>query len=225
MNCDDAFDALTDPLRWSDPLAGKGAELQEHLARCPRCRQMEETLSPALQLFEAESQSEAFRPSGPMSGSGVEAMAPRSVRSARRDAGRRASGSSENANRSRSRVLAVAIACVLLLGIASNWISPTAVNVPPDRSTALTDCFWLHPESARSAGRATSSASVVSACVACHLSGGATAARVQMLACVQCHAQSSGVELDALPPNQPSWQALQKVHKGVDSCAWVRTSG
>lgn len=42
MNCDRAFELLTDPLN-----AG-GPDLARHLADCPRCRQMQETLSPAL---------------------------------------------------------------------------------------------------------------------------------------------------------------------------------
>lgn len=42
MNCDQAFDAIT------DPTGAESAALREHLARCPRCREMRETLSPAL---------------------------------------------------------------------------------------------------------------------------------------------------------------------------------
>ena len=42
MTCDDAFDALTDTLLRDD------AALRSHLEGCPRCRQMEEVLQPAL---------------------------------------------------------------------------------------------------------------------------------------------------------------------------------
>lgn len=42
MNCDTAFDLMT------DPHGGKSNSLREHLAHCPRCRQMQETLAPAL---------------------------------------------------------------------------------------------------------------------------------------------------------------------------------
>jgi cytochrome c553 len=45
MNCDDAFDALTDP-----DLANTG-ELAEHLAKCPRCRDLKQVLEPALSLL------------------------------------------------------------------------------------------------------------------------------------------------------------------------------
>ncbi|MBL8851795.1 MAG: hypothetical protein JNG89_19110 [Planctomycetaceae bacterium] len=46
MNCDQAFDCLTDSARRHSP------ELAEHLARCRRCREMEATLEPALDLFD-----------------------------------------------------------------------------------------------------------------------------------------------------------------------------
>ncbi len=45
MNCDEAFDILTDPLRSND------AQLLWHLDMCPRCRQMREVLAPAMELF------------------------------------------------------------------------------------------------------------------------------------------------------------------------------
>ena len=45
MNCDQAFDVLTDT-----NLRGSSA-LNEHLASCPRCRDMAELLDPALDLF------------------------------------------------------------------------------------------------------------------------------------------------------------------------------
>lgn len=46
MNCDQAFDCMTDSGRRQSPL------LEEHLARCGRCRQMQDTLEPALDLFD-----------------------------------------------------------------------------------------------------------------------------------------------------------------------------
>ena len=47
MNCDAAFDQLTAPNGRTDPA------LAQHLASCPRCRQMRDTLSPAFALFDA----------------------------------------------------------------------------------------------------------------------------------------------------------------------------
>ena len=46
MNCDQAFDCLTDSHR------RHSAELERHLAGCPRCQQMHDTLEPALDLFD-----------------------------------------------------------------------------------------------------------------------------------------------------------------------------
>ena len=46
MNCDQAFDCLTDSRR------RHSADLERHLAACPRCRQMHDTLEPALDLFD-----------------------------------------------------------------------------------------------------------------------------------------------------------------------------
>lgn len=48
MNCDEAFDRMTDPLR------NRSAELQWHLDLCPRCRQMRDVLAPALDLLMPE---------------------------------------------------------------------------------------------------------------------------------------------------------------------------
>lgn len=43
MNCDIAFELMT------EPQGGRSLALREHLERCPRCRQMQETLAPALE--------------------------------------------------------------------------------------------------------------------------------------------------------------------------------
>jgi hypothetical protein len=45
MNCDEAFDALT------DPASADTAELAEHLLICPRCRELKQVLEPALSLL------------------------------------------------------------------------------------------------------------------------------------------------------------------------------
>jgi len=45
MNCDEAFDALT------DPASADTAELAEHLVKCPRCRELKQVLEPALSLL------------------------------------------------------------------------------------------------------------------------------------------------------------------------------
>lgn len=45
MNCDEAFEYMT------DPVLGDSSELKWHLDLCPRCRQMREVLAPALDLL------------------------------------------------------------------------------------------------------------------------------------------------------------------------------
>lgn len=47
MNCDQAFDCLTDPVQRS------GDDLRRHLRSCPRCRDLADALEPALELFGA----------------------------------------------------------------------------------------------------------------------------------------------------------------------------
>jgi hypothetical protein len=42
MNCNQAFELITDPVGAGSPA------LQQHLERCPRCRTMQQTLAPAL---------------------------------------------------------------------------------------------------------------------------------------------------------------------------------
>jgi hypothetical protein len=48
MNCDEAFDALTDSAQLGN------SALEWHLEFCPRCREMREVLAPALALLTAE---------------------------------------------------------------------------------------------------------------------------------------------------------------------------
>jgi hypothetical protein len=45
MNCDDVFEALT------DPALCQSAQFEGHLAKCPRCRQLQQVLEPARSLL------------------------------------------------------------------------------------------------------------------------------------------------------------------------------
>jgi hypothetical protein len=70
MNCDDAFDALTDPA-WADT-----AELAEHLLNCPRCRELKQVLEPALSLLCGDLPAEPAMPGAlPNEGRGTDAVA------------------------------------------------------------------------------------------------------------------------------------------------------
>lgn len=48
MNCDQAFDVMTSSRGARDP------DLHDHMDRCPRCREMLQTLEPALGMFRAD---------------------------------------------------------------------------------------------------------------------------------------------------------------------------
>lgn len=61
MNCDEAFEILTDPARNAD------AQLQWHLDMCARCRQMRDVLEPAMSLFGKTDETDADRPLNGMS--------------------------------------------------------------------------------------------------------------------------------------------------------------
>jgi hypothetical protein len=50
MNCDDVFEALTDPAQYNSGQSSS-AQLAEHLETCPRCRQMQQVLEPARSLL------------------------------------------------------------------------------------------------------------------------------------------------------------------------------
>ena len=52
MNCDEAFDFLTTPNNRPNK------QFEGHLAMCPRCRQMKETLEPALAMFNTNAAAE-----------------------------------------------------------------------------------------------------------------------------------------------------------------------
>ena len=48
MNCDQAFDVMT------SSHGACNADLHDHMGRCPRCREMQQTLEPALGMFRAD---------------------------------------------------------------------------------------------------------------------------------------------------------------------------
>ena len=56
MNCDNAFDALT------DSASANQAELAEHLLKCPRCRELKQVLEPALTLLGGDLPTEPAMP-------------------------------------------------------------------------------------------------------------------------------------------------------------------
>ena len=111
MNCDQAFDCLTDPTR------RHSAQLEEHLSRCERCRQMHDTLEPALDMFDE------LVPEPDLSGGGVaiQTLAPESVRVAEQAAARLSSSAGRRRGQRRGLILRYAAAA--MAGLASQTLA------------------------------------------------------------------------------------------------------
>lgn len=150
MNCDLAFDLMTDASRDDSPA------LHTHLDGCPRCRQMYETLSPALGLF-AAAEEPAGQPDFDDAATSVELAQRVAVRL------------DQSAARSlRATHLRLAWACLIAGGLgflfAALW-SPLQ-SATPDAVPAAGRCTWVHREQA--ADQPASAIAV--SCVTCHLS-------------------------------------------------------
>lgn len=153
MNCDQAFDCLTDPGRRHSP------QLEEHLAHCERCRQMQDTLEPALELFDEL----VPEPDLSRGSRATTTIAPESVRIAEQASARlRASGTQSPIERRGTvvRYAAAAMVGALLMGLTG------AMNnaVAPVESTSA--CLYQ----SRTIDRQTypTSTAVVRRCTDCH---------------------------------------------------------
>jgi hypothetical protein len=203
MNCDQAFDALT------DKILRNGDLLIQHLDTCPRCRDMADMLDPALNLFE-----DVVEPSGEF-----EAPAPTevfaddhstSVESAP-TLDRTPSTRPQTANRpwlqtSQRRAASqrdgVRVAAFLML-IAV--LMAAMVNVERgSRNDAV--AISLPADCQRSSTTESSADNVVAGCVACHLNAQSFAelqptqrvhARQLVQRCVSCHLDMTTVEYHA----------------------------
>lgn len=181
MTCDEAFECLTDPDRRPSD------ELDRHLAGCPRCRHMQETLAPALLLFDHAAQDRGeFPPTAdfdmlfedweeaiPAAAAGVAESAPEAV--APEDVAlfelTEAAPDRSPLSRFSRRCAALAAAfaggaalAALLLALA--WPEDHAGGSALARG--FDRCTWLHREEAQRRGAA-DHRSIVLSCVACHL--------------------------------------------------------
>ena len=150
MTCDDAFDLLTGPERVETP------PLADHLARCPRCRAMAETLAPAIELFR-DSPSATI---DPVASSVIAA------RAAARLSRRAAVAHAPRVERMK-RVLGIALAalggaaCCLAIAQVGGLSNPDhSIAICPRRSTEASE--WLNKNAVP----------LAVACVACHPPGG-----------------------------------------------------
>lgn len=184
MNCDQAFDYLTDP----EPLQRTHPDLLAHLQHCTRCRQMRQVLAPALDtLLDPAKSSEGTesgregQPSVTLKGPAINAdwlgLPPDrdSVRAARRAARHLMPGTAASVE-SRIWVKTLRYAAVFLLGILlatafSGTASETDTVAAGMGPLSATGCYWRHPELAPDGGPEARSQIVLS-CVACHLERG-----------------------------------------------------
>lgn len=180
MNCDEAFEAMT------DPACATAAELEWHLDLCPRCRQMREVLAPALDrlisiaddangpaLDETYAPSSDYQPHPETS----PYLSPEAVRIAEHAAARCAPPTEspepapKTARRSRGGAF-VRYAAVALLGAT---VSLTAMGAFLGRKASETPvagdrCAWIHQSEAETS-KPDASRTLVLSCVACHLDG------------------------------------------------------
>jgi hypothetical protein len=154
MNCDQAFDYLTDSAR------RESAALARHLAGCPRCRQLKDTLEPALDLFDElvpEPGIGSFDGTAP-------ATAEDTVRTAEQSAARLSGW--QSASRIRT---AVRYAAVFLLGASLAFAVAVTQREISDRSApAGSICAWKNRTEAADRDQPGATAVVLS-CVGCHL--------------------------------------------------------
>lgn len=193
MNCDQAFDALTDnKLRNSDALI-------EHLDSCPRCRDMADMLDPALDLFddvleasgEYDSLSLSDGPANEYSEKLSPARSPENSPSTRPGTAsrpwlmtsHRRAASQRDGLRVAAFLMLIAVMMAAMVNIErSGRNDAVAISLP-------SDCQ-------RSTTTESSSDNVVAGCVACHLRTASLAslepaqrvhARQLVQRCVSCH--------------------------------------
>lgn len=166
MNCDQAFDLMTTPpARDSHALAG-------HLARCRRCRDMQNALSPALESFadaRRQPRNEIPTPSTARPWLSVEALA------VAEQASRRLTRPLRPAPRSylswASSVAIAGFAGAILGAFAVRDARPNhAALATIAEPSMLTACLWTEERSRNhAAGSGQSPRSVVASCVLCHV--------------------------------------------------------
>jgi hypothetical protein len=162
MNCDRAFDLMTAPDGVDNPA------LARHLAACPRCQQMQDTLSPALNWFAADDTVD-WTPS-PQSGATTTPLlsmqAVRVAETAARDLSHRRTAFGWR------RVLSIAalLFCGAALGVAAfDGRQPAApASAPVPSKGLMTACLWTD-SAQRSRLSAPSPSTIIASCVVCHV--------------------------------------------------------
>lgn len=154
MNCDEAFDCLTDVQHRHD------ADLQKHLAGCPRCRAMQQTLAPAIGLLTGKTLAESSSLTAVREAPAARTAVAAGRRLARRS--RRAAQAAATARQVKACVVATAAMAVIAF-------SALAINFS-DRQQAsgqvATKCLWKTRDLA--SDRHLTPAMITAACASCH---------------------------------------------------------
>ena len=150
MNCDQAFDVLTGPRRAID------RELLVHLSGCPRCREMQATLEPALEMFRSDSEAMTSRSPWEVASEGSEVATQAAFKL------------TTSAAPPRRRLHSLwGYAAAVLFGAGLAWstyaLTPDAALAPTVRGSAQ-DCLYL--ADARPAGM--TGRQMTQSCLACH---------------------------------------------------------
>jgi hypothetical protein len=179
MNCNEAFEHLTDAnLR-------NGNELRLHIDACPRCRQMQAVLEPALGLFDPP-----VLPPRPAAGSdpaprgesapAIPYLSPDAVQLAEdtaRTLMEQKTGCGVHSRRKSAMGLMFAAAGLLLAAVAVYGFNlDTDGDASPLRSDPViaSECTWLNRSEA-SPKQPPKARGIVLSCVACHLADSPTA--------------------------------------------------
>ncbi len=158
MNCDQAFDAMT------DPRGRQTAAMLSHLESCSRCRQMRETLAPALGVLKTE----RVMLQRPDETAAVGTASPAAVHMAQRLAARLAPDPTPAARPARQSVSRAWGFLLAACGGALVAIGTLLVLQPPTATPQLADeCLWQRREKSSPSLPAQT---VVRSCVSCHLS-------------------------------------------------------
>jgi cytochrome c553 len=228
MNCDQAFDALTD-----NDLRGSH-ELIQHLDGCPRCRDMADMLDPALDLFtdvlEASGEFEASAPtdnfaneysdnveSAPTS-EHAPSTRPRTASRPWLQTSQRRAASQRDGLRVAAFLMLIAVMVAAMVNVERGGRNDAvAISLPADCQ--------------RSATTESSSDNVVAGCVACHLKAESLAAlqptqrthaRQLVQRCVSCHLDMTTGEYLAELSNVAQGQPARAHNLQVAACLFGR---
>lgn len=170
MNCDQAFEAFTDPTGSGD------VELHQHLEACARCRQMREVLAPALdRLISVSRDAETFEEFADQHGEVQPVstfLSPAAVRIAEEAASRVNSPSSparlRDSRRTRPANFARYTVVALMAGVVSVSVMGVFLGWNSNQAPAADHCTWSQRGDTESS-QSQSSQTLVASCVTCHM--------------------------------------------------------